>query len=239
VLKQFKVWAAEFGQSRLFRLRLKLLAASVLEWLLACVLFLYDRLLLFQGAFLSQHPVGIRRRFSRRNRKLPAGGAGSFDLIVIIGLHMIGLLAQRSFRRRNFIPHFLQYPSIRHRHRRFFASGPEENGAKWLCDQVRCVRPVRSDPHDHRCRNLRRAASDLGPDAEPDRKKQADHQYGIDPVPAFFPKHIHRHRPDAADHGKRGLPAVKRAYTVTMALLLLGGSSRLSKDSTSRNSYLS
>jgi phosphatidylglycerol lysyltransferase len=39
VLKQFKTWAAEFGRSRLFKLRLQLLAVSALEWLLACVLF--------------------------------------------------------------------------------------------------------------------------------------------------------------------------------------------------------
>ena len=91
ILKQFKEWAAEFGLARLFRLRLELLAVSVLEWLLACVLF-YTLAYYFynQLSFVSILSVFAIASIAGIISFLP-GGVGSFDLIAIIGLQMVGL----------------------------------------------------------------------------------------------------------------------------------------------------
>ncbi len=91
VVKQFKTWAADFGLARLFKLRLELLAVSVLEWLLACILF-YTLAYYFynQLSFINIMSVFAIASIAGIISFLP-GGVGSFDLIVIIGLQMIGL----------------------------------------------------------------------------------------------------------------------------------------------------
>ena len=91
VLKQFKTWAEEFGQSRLFKLRLQLLAVSALEWLLACVLFYTITFYFFRElSFLSILSIFAIASAAGIVSFLP-GGVGSFDLIVVIGLQMVGL----------------------------------------------------------------------------------------------------------------------------------------------------
>lgn len=91
ILKQFKAWAADFGLSRLFKLRLELLAVSVLEWLLAGVLF-------YTLAYYFYHPLSFVNLLSVFAVASIAGiisflpgGVGSFDLVAVIGLQMIGL----------------------------------------------------------------------------------------------------------------------------------------------------
>ncbi|HVI42894.1 MAG TPA: bifunctional lysylphosphatidylglycerol flippase/synthetase MprF, partial [Anaerovoracaceae bacterium] len=91
VLKQFKTWSADFGLSKLFKLRLELLAVSILEWGLACALF-YTLAFYFHRdlSFINIMSVFAIASIAGILSFLP-GGVGSFDLIAIIGLQLIGL----------------------------------------------------------------------------------------------------------------------------------------------------
>ena len=90
-LKQFKAWASVFGLSKLFKLRIQLLGVSILEWLLAGVLFFA----LTAYFHPDQHFINIMSVFVIASAAgvlsfLP-GGIGSFDLIAAIGLQIMGL----------------------------------------------------------------------------------------------------------------------------------------------------
>ena len=91
ILKQFKTWAASFGLTRLFKLRLQLLAVSVLEWLLACFLFYALAYYFHQNlSFPAIISVFSIASIAGIISFLP-GGIGSFDLIAVIALQMSGL----------------------------------------------------------------------------------------------------------------------------------------------------
>jgi|GEM_PF-192590 Uncharacterized conserved protein len=91
IIKRFRTWSASFGLSWLFKLRLELLAVSVLEWLLASSLFYllafyFDR----EASFVSILSVFAVSSIAGIFSFMP-GGIGSFDLIAIIGLQAFGL----------------------------------------------------------------------------------------------------------------------------------------------------
>jgi phosphatidylglycerol lysyltransferase len=91
LIKKFRSWAESFGTARLFRLRLQLLAVSVLEWLLASFLF-YVLAAYFKQSIPFSTILSIFAIASIAGiiSFLP-GGIGSFDLIAVIALQLSGL----------------------------------------------------------------------------------------------------------------------------------------------------
>lgn len=91
VIKQFREWASAFGSGKLFQLRLRLLAVSVLEWILAGFLF-FMIAHYFQDSLSFSQILSIFALASIAGiiSFLP-GGAGSFDLIAVIALQSAGL----------------------------------------------------------------------------------------------------------------------------------------------------
>jgi phosphatidylglycerol lysyltransferase len=95
VLERFvrtsREWAESFGLRKLFALKLKLTAVSVLEWLLAGVLLFAIADHFHHGiSFLDVISVFAAAAIAGILSFLP-GGAGSFDLIAIMGLEAAGL----------------------------------------------------------------------------------------------------------------------------------------------------
>ena len=90
-IKQFRNWSDDFGASKLLKLRFGLLGVSVLEWFLAGILFFalvtyFHKDLSFiniLSIFTIASAAGIL--------SFIPGGVGSFDLIATIGLQMMGL----------------------------------------------------------------------------------------------------------------------------------------------------
>ena len=96
VLKQFKTWSSTFGPTRLLKLRLKLLAVSVLEWILACALFYTLAFYFYRDlSFINIMSIFAISSIAGILSFLP-GGVGSFDLIAIIGLHLVGLTSNEA-----------------------------------------------------------------------------------------------------------------------------------------------
>ena len=90
-IKQFRTWSDDFGALRLMKLRFGLLVVSILEWLLAGVLFFALVTYFHQDqSFLDILSVFAIASAAGILSLLP-GGVGSFDLIAVIGLQMMGL----------------------------------------------------------------------------------------------------------------------------------------------------
>lgn len=91
IVKQSKVWSDSFGLKRLLKLRLNLLLISILEWVLACVLF-YTIISYFEKDFniMAVMSIFVLSSIAGILSFLP-GGVGSFDLIAIMGLQILGL----------------------------------------------------------------------------------------------------------------------------------------------------
>lgn len=96
LVKKFREWSDTFGSAKLLILRLRLLAVSVLEWLLAGILF-YTLAGYFQHGliFMNIMSVFVIASIAGILSFLP-GGAGSFDLIAILGLQLAGLSPNES-----------------------------------------------------------------------------------------------------------------------------------------------
>lgn len=90
-IKQFKSWTETFGASRLLKLRIGLLVTSILEWFLAAVLF-YTLVSYFSSRlpFFSILSIFVIASAAGILSFIP-GGIGSFDLIAIIGLQLMGI----------------------------------------------------------------------------------------------------------------------------------------------------
>lgn len=96
VVKQLRCWADSFGKLRLLRLRFELLGVSILEWLLAGFLF-YNLVLYFHHDASFYDILSIFAIASAAGiLSFMPGGVGSFDLIAVIGLHLIGLTANEA-----------------------------------------------------------------------------------------------------------------------------------------------
>jgi len=95
-VRKFKDWANAFGTFNLFKLRLRLMAVSILEWTLAGILF-YLIACYFHAniSFMTVMSVFIVSAIAGIISFLP-GGAGSFDLIAIVGLHLSGLTSDQA-----------------------------------------------------------------------------------------------------------------------------------------------
>jgi len=90
-VKKFREWADSFGSGKLFNLKLKLTAVSFLEWLLAGVLLYTISAYFHRGiSFIDVISVFAAAAIAGILSFLP-GGAGSFDLIAILGLQTAGL----------------------------------------------------------------------------------------------------------------------------------------------------
>jgi phosphatidylglycerol lysyltransferase len=91
LIKKFKNWSITFGSSKLLKLRIKLLAVSILEWALAGILFYTLASYFHQDLiFMNIMSLFVIASIAGILSFLP-GGAGSFDLIAIIGLQLAGL----------------------------------------------------------------------------------------------------------------------------------------------------
>jgi len=95
-VKKFRVWADTFGPLKLFTFRLELAATSILEWLLAGVLIYVLAYYFNRGiGFMDVMSVFAAAAIAGILSFLP-GGAGSFDLIAILGFQVVGLSPDQS-----------------------------------------------------------------------------------------------------------------------------------------------
>lgn len=96
IAKISRDWSDTFGSSKLLKLRFRLLGVSVLEWLLAGILF-YTLAGYFHHSlvFINIMSIFVIASIAGILSFLP-GGAGSFDLIAIIGLQLAGLTPNES-----------------------------------------------------------------------------------------------------------------------------------------------
>jgi len=96
IVKKFNDWSITFGSSKLMKLRFNLLAVSIMEWALAGILF-YSLASYFHKdlIFMNIMSLFVIASIAGILSFLP-GGVGSFDLIAIIGLQLVGLTPNES-----------------------------------------------------------------------------------------------------------------------------------------------
>jgi phosphatidylglycerol lysyltransferase len=91
IVKKSREWASSFGPGKLLKLKFKLTGVSVLEWILAGCLFYTIASYFNHGiSFLNVVSVLAASVIAGILSFLP-GGAGSFDLIAVLGLQASGL----------------------------------------------------------------------------------------------------------------------------------------------------
>jgi len=96
IVKKFNDWSITFGSSKLMKLRFKLLAVSIMEWTLAGILFYTIASYFYKDLiFINIMSIFVIASIAGILSFLP-GGAGSFDLIAIIGLQLAGLTPNES-----------------------------------------------------------------------------------------------------------------------------------------------